>query len=329
MSIKPELIDFSKKLNRTVELNAPPLEELVPIIVDGLKEHFKESTVEIVKCPDLTKKPFGFTGFGIASDLRVAEVGGQGNLFPILRREKYFNLKTICKVCEMPENCFVFGPGAANREGAGTNCEMVADAVFSKDGDKVRTHISKMDGNHFKQLETNDMRCGPLANLAICSNKESASPVLKITAKQRLGQLNFPETIRQTLGRHYGAKLVSVCGVFLMRTGKALVHVMPDFPENNFHNRDELQNEWLQYFEVNAPLICASVFHSTDPALDLRLEHSHAFSEHKDSGHYHYDTTPEEVVYEGYFRPATKLYRIDKVNINGKEEDSEDSVFCI
>lgn len=35
--------------------------------------------------------------------------------------------------------------------------------------------------------------------------------------------------------------------------------------------------------------------------MDLRIEHSHGFSKHGDGGHYHYDTTPEEVEYLGYF----------------------------
>ncbi len=43
------------------------------------------------------------------------------------------------------------------------------------------------------------------------------------------------------------------------------------------------------------------------------MEHTHCFSEHGDSGHYHYDTTPDEVEYEGYFVPAETIYRIDQV----------------
>jgi hypothetical protein len=45
------------------------------------------------------------------------------------------------------------------------------------------------------------------------------------------------------------------------------------------------------------------------------------FSEHGDAGHYHYDTTPELVEYTGYFRPAERLYRIDQIDIHGRETD--------
>jgi hypothetical protein len=70
---------------------------------------------------------------------------------------------------------------------------------------------------------------------------------------------------------------------------------------------------------MNAPLTCASIFHSTDPDLDLRLEHTHVFSPHGDAGHYHYDSSAESVEYVGYFRPAEKLYRIDQIDIHGRE----------
>ena len=83
----------------------------------------------------------------------------------------------------------------------------------------------------------------------------------------------------------------------------------------------QLQNEWIKYFKVKAPLVCTSILHSTDCEMSLRLEHTHAFSKHGDGGHYHYDTTPNEVKYVRYFRPAEKLYRIDQIDMTGKDHD--------
>lgn len=45
---------------------------------------------------------------------------------------------------------------------------------------------------------------------------------------------------------------------------------------------------------------------------DLRVEHTHCFSDHGEGGHYHYDTTPHEVEYLAYYTLAEKLYRIDR-----------------
>ena len=49
--------------------------------------------------------------------------------------------------------------------------------------------------------------------------------------------------------------------------------------------------------------------------MDLRIEHTHCFSTHGDGGHYHQDVTPEHVVYEGYFTPAERLFRIDRPSV--------------
>lgn len=81
---------------------------------------------------------------GFGGTLRVADVGGQCNLFPHVQRHKEFNLKVwdhmpvvalilafqdVCSVCEAA-NAFVFGPGAGPRAEVGANSEMVADAWF-------------------------------------------------------------------------------------------------------------------------------------------------------------------------------------------------------
>ncbi len=45
--------------------------------------------------------------------------------------------------------------------------------------------------------------------------------------------------------------------------------------------------------------------------LDLRIEHTHCFSEHGEGGHYHYDVTPRDVHYHGFFSVAEEIYRVD------------------
>lgn len=63
---------------------------------------------------------------------------------------------------------------------------------------------------------------------------------------------------------------------------------------------------------MDAPLVCLSVFHSFDPGLSLRMEHTHCFSKHSQGGHYHDDVTPDVVEYEAYFNVAKAIYRIDR-----------------
>jgi len=85
---------------------------------------------------------------------------------------------------------------------------------------------------------------------------------------------------------------------------------MPAFPPCDLPGTNI---EWLRYFEVAAPLTCLSVLVSSDTHDDaLRVEHTHFFSTHNDGGHYHFDTTPKEVHYEGYYNVASHLYRVGR-----------------
>ena len=165
--------------------------------------------------------------------------------------------------------------------------------------------------------------CGPvpgnsadfalMANLFCCDG--SPGDVLKIVARTRIGKENFTAAIQKILKAEYGERTVSLGGVFLIRKGKAKLHVMPDFSKEPLDQ--EKTEEWLKFYECEAPLVCLSTFHSHDPGLELRMEHTHCFSEHGDGGHYHFDTTLENVEYEAYFNTAKIIYRVDQPPVEG------------
>jgi len=46
------------------------------------------------------------------------------------------------------------------------------------------------------------------------------------------------------------------------------------------------------------------------------MEHFHCFSEHGDGGHFHYDVTPTEAEYIGYFNIAQYMFRVDNYPSN-------------
>ena len=54
---------------------------------------------------------------------------------------------------------------------------------------------------------------------------------------------------------------------------------------------------------------------SMHQGLDLRVEHTHCFSHHGEGGHYHYDVTPADVRYTGYFVPAEYICRVDRPTV--------------
>lgn len=117
--------------------------------------------------------------------------------------------------------------------------------------------------------------------------------MIRIEAYRRTGSDNFITTIRKILTTHFEAG-VSLGGVFVIVKGKAKLHIMPDFSTVPLKTDEDVGN-WLKYFEMNAPLVCLTAFHTRDPELDLRMEHTHCFSDHNQGGHYHYDTTPADV----------------------------------
>jgi hypothetical protein len=108
--------------------------------------------------------------------------------------------------------------------------------------------------------------------------------------------------------------------VFILKAGKAKFHIMPDFPKEEnlpFRDREQLEKEWLTYHDFEAPVICLTVMHSSDPErLGLRMEHTHCFEVegNRKGGHYHYDLQDgdEEVEYEAYLNVASTVYRIDR-----------------
>lgn len=322
--------------------NPPPLSELAPVIERALSQTFTHASASVIQCPDLRNPPFGLAAPGLSGNPRIADVGGQPNLFPSPNFDAKFDLLALAREMQMnPRKGFVLGAGAAPFQDIGHNAELVPNLAW--DG---RTGVSSPDLSDVDSLDVTNgtrvvevllppgskksedeeaIKCrpSPSTNCALMVNLFGSSgdpgPVLKITARTRTGVENFTNTIRAGLLKAYGdSRPVSLGGVFLLKSGRAKFHVMPDFPpaeELPFKDRKLLEQEWLRYRTCAAPVVCLTVFHSADPEnLGLRMEHTHCFDlegEEK-GGHYHYDIEGEEVEYEAYLNVAESVYRIDR-----------------
>lgn len=175
------------------------------------------------------------------------------------------------------------------------------------------THIAKTitrEKIELLKVPENETRCTLLGNLFLCEGKPGK--VLKVSAKIRTGEENFISAMRKVLAEYFtDDKTVGLGGVFLLKAGKAKQHVMDDFSKEPLNSEEELNN-WLTFHSMSAELIAVGTFVTNECDLDLRLQHFHSFSKHGEGGHYHYDTTPETVEYEGYFNVGTRIVRIDK-----------------
>lgn len=295
---------------KKLDLSPPPLVDLVPILQSGLSSGFKDVTVEVTQCPDLRLPPFHLAGSGLTGKQSIADVGGVPNLHPLPRFDKKYDVLALAKMMELGEKGFVLGAGAGPFFVVGRNSELIPN--LSYEGDQV-LNLNKIawiqadESAVCEEVPGGSTGCALMVNLF--GSHGLPGPVLKITAKGRTGKNSFTAVIQEALRKGYGERPISMGGVFLIKTGKAKLHVMPDFSKEPLEMEDG--HKWLKFFEIGAPLICLTTFHSFDPGWALREEHTHCFSEHGEGGHYHYDTTPDDVEYEAYLNTAETIYRID------------------
>ncbi|TEA22285.1 Ester hydrolase C11orf54-like protein [Colletotrichum sidae] len=301
----------------------PSLTELAHQLAPFLSANFTHAAVTVAPCPDLRKAPFYLACEGLSGNAKIADIGGQPNLFPRPRLDSIWAMDEVAKAMEMsPEKGGLIGAGAGPFHILGQNSELAPNLGWRDGLDNIinETRLIKiLPGTGRVRVEKSpSLDCGLMANLY--GSLGRTGPVIKITASGRKGdEQSFTECIRMALRAAYGnERQVSLGGVFLVKSGRAVYHVMPDFPEEKnlpFKDRSDVDN-WLTWHTFDAPVVCLSVFHSADPHnLNLRMEHTHCFSgegQHV-GGHYHYEAegSAEAIEYEGYFHTAEAIYRID------------------
>ncbi|KAL9106653.1 MAG: hypothetical protein Q9227_008373 [Pyrenula ochraceoflavens] len=301
-------------------LSSPPLDELAPILESGLLKNFNNVTVKVSPCADLRHPPWNLAASGICGNEKIADIGGPPYLHPFPNLSKKYNLLDIAKLVEMGGTGSMLGAGAGPFHVLGRNTELMPNVAWrprvdgSLEMENLTRHAEIDDEEgiicHRTALRASTTDFGLMANL-FCSNGEPGE-VLHIVVQGRKGELNFPHAVQAILSNRYGPDYpISMGGVFRITRGKARVHVMPEFSQEALSTGADV-NKWLKFYEFNAPLVCLTVFHSSDPGMDLRMEHTHCFSEHGDGGHYHEDTTPEIVEYEAYLNLAHSIWRIDR-----------------
>lgn len=306
-------------------LDPPSLVDLAAAIHAGLESNFTASSTTVATPPDLRNPPFHLAAPGLSGNPRVADIGGTANLGPVPDLSKKYDLLAISRHMDMsPDGGLLLGAGAGPFFDLGVNAELVPNIAWgaAAGGGKgeVRngTRYAKVrgDGGVLCEKISGSTGFGLMCNLLGCEG--ATGPVMHITARGRTGKANFTEAIQAAIREAYGEKLVSLGGVFVVRSGKIKTHVMPDFPGKPFEEPNGVER-WLRFYDMDAPIVCMSVLHSGDDAdLGLRMEHTHCFGvdgpdDTERGGHYHFDLdeTRDTVEYEGWFNVAEVLYRID------------------
>ena len=321
-------------------LSPPSLEELAQTLGPALKANYKESSISVKACPDLRRPPYYLASEGLSGRECVADIGGQPNLFPEPRLDKKYSLVSMAEKMGMSQDRGHFlGAGAGPFHAVGSNCELAPNLSWEDGFSDISnltyfTMVDRTNEKHVTRCErSSSTDCALMMNLYGSSGLHG--PVLKVTARGRKGtQKSFTECIRRALYDAYGdTRPISLGGVFVINSGTAHFHVMPDFPPKSklpWTTREQL-NEWLTYHDFEAPIVCLTVFHSADPGkkLGLRMEHTHCFTVDNGGGggHYHGDLDVsdgvDEVEYEAYFNTAKTIYRIDRPEVT-LEKDLHD-----
>lgn len=83
--------------------------------------------------------------------------------------------------------------------------------------------------------------------------------MIHISASGRTGKENFVSCMRFGLAKEFPDDSIGLAGVFEIKKGSIRAHIMPDFSRKDMLCA-AVVDEWLQFFEMHAPLICSSVF---------------------------------------------------------------------
>jgi len=309
---------------RTAPLFVPTLEEARDAMIKSLAEDYRESSVEIVDCPDLTTWKLVQQGLGGKGTL--VDVGGEP-----------FNHDTLYNSTvkfDMAKVCGSFGRDKAAILGAGACCSAMIGGHLGELTVTANLADGKSGSVSARVLE--DKKCcaeaypslfhGGLMNLHVTDG--TAGKVLKVKAKARVGeQRSLSQTLRRGLQVFPGA--VGLGGAFKVLQGKVKAHVNPDqcACPPGYYNVDEMKctKPFLQFFEgetaMGPDLVCISSLWTKDPcdgAMHLRAsgEHTHFYSTSgkSESGHYHGDDPTaepsQEIEYEGYFVCANEIARV-------------------
>ena len=64
MAATAQALDSSSLRVEWKPLNTPPLPDVAKVLQGGLQNNFSQASVEVLECPDLSKKPWGLAAKG-------------------------------------------------------------------------------------------------------------------------------------------------------------------------------------------------------------------------------------------------------------------------
>tara|TARA_B100000029_G_scaffold175461_1_gene172744 strand:+ start:592 stop:1560 length:969 start_codon:yes stop_codon:yes gene_type:complete len=307
------------------KFNTPSLLAMSKALDGGLKENYQEVRVDVVDCPDL--KQWGCPAEGISGNEKIIDVGGE----PYMHDPKFigteFDYEEISKKIGS-EKSYALGAGSGAMSCLNGHCGelVVNENLITSDSRSVVARVGKNKECIVEKYTAR--KHGGLSNIYYSDGKKGK--VIRIKIKGRRGkQGSLSQSMRSALSKYLPVqdnKHVALAGVFRILKGKIKAHVQPDYNDIKIEYYDPKKmkcvKDFLQFYQpVGSELQCYSVLWTGDPtggSLNLREsgEHTHFHSyknKKEEAGHYHFDVTPNDIEYEGYFNIPKEVYRVNNI----------------
>ena len=98
-------------------------------------------------------------------------------------------------------------------------------------------------------------------------------PVLEVKCIGRSGVENFVTCMRKTLADAFPSESIGLGGIFCVREGRVKIHVMPEYSATPLKSDADVEN-WLKFYEMDAPYTCMSFLVSKDPVNSNRASNT-------------------------------------------------------
>ena len=300
------------------------LDKISEALQIGLSNNYKLVEVLIVDCPNL--RDWGCPSEGISGNQKIIDVGGEPYMHDPKLIGAEFDYEEISKMIGS-EKSYALGAGSGAMSCLDGHCgELVINENLITDESK--SIIARVGKNKECIAEKYTARKhGGLGNVFYTDGVKGK--VIKIKIKGRSGeQGSLTQAMRKSLSDNLQIKdneHIALAGVFRILNGKIRSHVQPDYKDIKHEYYDPKQmkcvKDFLQFYEPVGPELQGyCVLWTGDPTggdLNLRESgehtHFHSYTKENIAGHYHFDVTPEEIEYEGYFNTAAEVHRVNNI----------------
>ena len=314
MQLKIEKADF-KEIS---------LDKISEALQSGLIKNYHQVEVSVQDCPNL--KEWGCPAEGISGNERIIDVGGEPYMHDPKHLGAEFDYEEISKKIGS-EKSYALGAGSGAMSCLGGHCGelVINENLITSESKSI---IARVGTNKECIAEKYTARKhGGLGNVYYTDGIKGK--VIKIKIKGRSGdQGSLPQAMKKALTDNLPIKdneHIALAGIFRILKGQIKSHVQPDYADIKHEYYDAKQmkcvKDFLQFYEPVGPELQGySVLWTGDPTggnLDLRESgehtHFHSYTKENVAGHYHFDVTPNDIEYEGYFNIAKEVHRVNNI----------------